>query len=181
MKPSTLFRVLLIAVIVALCASAALADSVLDPTIIIRDPACPSGGCMQVGTNFTFGVPNSGQGTLFFTNVSGVNWFSLKLTESGVPANAITCISLAFANCSLSTVNGITTILVSGVNGNFSGIANGQNFSIVFQCNDGTCWPGGLDFTATANTPEPGTIALVATGVGALWTRRRKLKSRVVV
>jgi hypothetical protein len=135
---------------------------------------------MQVGTNFTFGVPNSGFGTLFFTNVSGVNWFSLKLTESGVAANAITCITTAFANCSVSTVGGITTILVSGVNGNFSGIGNGQNFSILFQCNDGNCWPGGLDFTATANTPEPGTMPLLATGIGALWTRRKLKKGAAV-
>ena len=181
MKPSTVFRALLIVGVVALCASAALADSVLDPTIIIRDPACPSGGCISVGTTFNFGVPNNGFGTLFFTNASGVNWFSLKLTESGVAANAITCITTAFANCSVSTVGGVTTILVSGINGNFSGIGNGENFSIVFQCNDGTCWPGGLDFTAVANTPEPGTMALLATGVGALWTRRRKLKKGPIV
>ena len=181
MKPSTVVRALLIVVVVALCASAALADSVLDPTIVIRDPACPSGGCVSVGSTFTFGVPNSGFGTLFFTNASGINWFSLKLTESGVAANAITCITTAFANCSVSTVGGVTTILVSGVNGNFPGIANGENFSIVFQCNDGNCWPGGLDFTAVANTPEPGTMALLATGVGALWTRRRKLKKGAIV
>lgn len=181
MKSLTLLRVLLLVGIVALCASAAMADSVLDPTIVIRDPACPSGGCVPVGQNFQFGVPNSGFGTLFFTNASGVNWFSLKLTESGVAANAITCITTAFANCSVSTINGITTILVSGVNGNFPGIAKGENFSIVFQCNDGNCWPGGLDFTAVANTPEPGTMALLATGIGALWTRRRKLKKGAVV
>ncbi len=181
MKPSKVLRVLLLAVIVALCASAAMADSVLDPTIVIRDPACPSGGCVAVGQTFQFGVPNSGFGTLFFTNASGVNWFSLKLTESGVAANAITCISLAFANCSVSTTNGITTILVSGVNPKFPGIGNGQNFSILFQCNDGTCWPGGLDFTAVASTPEPGTMALMATGIGALWTRRRKLKKGAIV
>ena len=114
MKPSTVLRVLLLAVIVALCASAAMADSVLDPTIVIRDPACPSGGCIAVGQTFQFGVPNSGFGTLFFTNASGINWFSLKLTESGVAANAITCITTAFANCSVSTVGGVTTILVSG-------------------------------------------------------------------
>jgi hypothetical protein len=179
-KPSTVVRVLLIAVIVALCASAAMADSVLDPTIVIRDPACPSGGCVSVGSNFTFGVPNSGFGTLFFTNASGINWFSLKLTESGVAANAITCITTAFANCSVSTINGVTTILVSGVNGGFTGIKNGENFSIVFQCNDGNCWPGGLDFTATASTPEPGTMALLATGIGALWTRRKLRKGAVV-
>ena len=53
-----------------------------------------------------------------------------------------------------------------------------ENFSILFQCNDGNCWPGGLDFTATASTPEPGTMALLATGIGALWTPPQAEKRR---
>ncbi|HKS75319.1 MAG TPA: PEP-CTERM sorting domain-containing protein [Terriglobales bacterium] len=179
MKPTSCFsRVFLILVVVAAFGALAHADSSLDPTIVIRDPACPSGGCMQVGTHFTFGVPSTGQGTLFFTNVSGVNWTNLQLTESGVSANVIGCSSTAFANCTVSTINGLTTIFLSGINQNFMGITAGENFSIVFGCVNDACWPGGLDFTATANVPEPGTVALVLTGLGGIVTRRRQLKRR---
>lgn len=172
-----LCKVLFVCMIFATLAGIAHADSIADPTIIIRDPACP-GGCVSVGTSFTFGTPQSGTGTLFFTNASGVDWFNLKLVESGVPSNAITCVTDAFANCSLSTVNGITTILLSGVNANFAGIPAGHNFSIVFGCTSGKCdpWPGDLDFTAQANVPEPASMALMLTGIGALVSRRKLWK-----
>jgi PEP-CTERM motif len=176
-KPTTsIFRVLLILVAVAAFGSLAHADSNLDPTIVIRDPVCPSGGCMPVGQHFTFGVPSTGFGTLFFTNTSGVNWTNLQLTESGVSANVIGCSTTAFANCTVSTINGVTTIFLSGVNQNFMGITSGENFSIVFGCVKDACWPGGLDFTATANVPEPATVALFLTGLGGIVTRRRQLK-----
>jgi PEP-CTERM motif-containing protein len=169
-------RLLFALVALAAFATLAHADSNLDPTIVIRDPACPSGGCMQVGQHFTFGVPSNGFGTLFFTNTSGVNWTNLQLTETGVSANVIGCSSTAFANCTVSTINGLTTIFLSGVNANFLGITSGENFSIVFGCVKDACWPGGLDFTATANVPEPATIALMLTGLGGIVTRRRQLK-----
>jgi len=172
-------RILFVLVALAVFATAASATSSLDPTIIIRDPACPTPGCVSVGQNFTFGVPNAGFGTLFFTNGSGVNWNNLKLTETGVSANVIGCTSTAFANCTVSTLNGITTIFLSGVNQNFAGIVAGENFSIVFGCVSDTCWPGGLDFTASANVPEPGTMALLMTGIGGIISRRRWLKRPV--
>ena len=175
-----LLRVVFASLLLAMCAVAAHADSIADPTIVIRDPSCPT-GCMSVGTNFTFGTPSTGTGVLFFTNASGVDWFNLKLVEAGVPANLITCVTDVFSSCTATTVNGITTILLSGVGGNFSGLLAGSNFSIVFGCATGTCdpWPGNLDFTATANVPEPGTVALLMTGVGALFTKRKQwLRSR---
>jgi PEP-CTERM motif len=172
-------RILFVVIAMAVFATAAYADSSLDPTIVIRDPACPTPGCVSVGTNFTFGVPSSGSGTLFFTNGSGINWNNLKLTESGVSANVIGCTTTAFANCTVSTVGGVTTIFLSGINSNFLGITNGENFSIVFGCVGNSCWPGGLDFTATANVPEPGTMALLLTGIGGIISRRRWLNRPV--
>jgi hypothetical protein len=176
-KPSILFR-FAIALVIAMCAAFAHADSITDPTIIIRDPPCGQ-GCTPVGLNFAFGTPADGTGALFFNNASGLNWFSLKLTESGVDASAITCVTDVFANCSVSTVNSLTTILLSGLNSDFTGIGAGQNFSIVFGCESGECepWPGDLDFTARANVPEPGTMALLFTGIGAI-VARRKLRNR---
>src|SRR5438270_9667975 len=153
-------RTVVCMVVLLLAAAVAHADSINDPTIIVRDPACPSGGCMVVGQNFTFGTPADGSGTLFFTNGSGLNWFNLQLIESGVPAAAITCITTAFANCTVATVSGVTTIFLSGIGGGFSGVGAGENFSIVFECNGNSCWPGDLDFTAHANIPEPATLGL---------------------
>src|SRR5438045_2540665 len=161
-----MLRVLIIAVAASLFAVAAHADSIADPTIIIRDPACP-GTCMAVDTSFTFGTPSSGIGTLFFNNASGVNWFNLSLTESGVASNLITCVTDAFASCTVTTVNNVTTIFLSGIGNGFTGIPDSHNFSIVFGCSTGKCdpWPGDLDFTAHANVPEPATMALLATGI----------------
>ncbi len=179
MKPSLILRIAVVLVIVT-CAVAALADSITDPTIIIRDPACPGESCTPVGLNFTFGTPADGTGAVFFNNASGLDWFSLSLSESGVDASAITCLTDAFANCSVSTVNGLTTILLSGLGPDFTGIPAGHNFSIVFGCESGDCepWPGDLDFIAKANVPEPGTMALLFTGIGAIVARRR-LRDRV--
>ena len=173
---ATMVRTRVLRVVIVLAAFAH-ADSNLDPTIVIRDPVCPSAGCMQVGTHFSFGVPSQGFGSLFFSNASGENWTSLLLTEVGVAANLIDCTSNAFATCTVSTINGVTTLFLSGVNKNFLGIPAGQNFSIAFGCVDGTCWPGGLDFTAVANTPEPATMVFMLTGLAGIVTRHRSKKS----
>jgi len=154
---------------VLLSGVAAFANSNSDPRIIIKDPVCES--CSGVGTHFSFTSPNSGSGTLTFLNASGVNWHNLDLMESVVPASDITCETHLFMHCSVTTVGGITTILASGVGGIFKGIPAGQPFSIAF-----VKWPvGGVNFTAVANVPEPATFALLATGLAAIVTRRRKL------
>jgi len=150
---------------------AALANSVPDPRIIVKDPVCGT-GCRSVGTHFTFSSPAGGSGTLFFTNGSGSSWHNLKLVESGVPASAITCISPhTFMQCSVTTTNGVTTILLTGVGAGFPGILAGHAFDITFGR-----WPkGGVGFKAIANVPEPATLSLFVTGLGALFTRRKKL------
>ncbi|HVO59621.1 MAG TPA: PEP-CTERM sorting domain-containing protein [Terriglobales bacterium] len=166
----------LLTLVAVLSCITAFANSIPDPRIIIKDPVC-GGACTSVGTHFTFSSPNSGSGTLFFTNSSGTSWHSLKLIETGVPASAITCSAPhTFATCSVSTnERGVTTILLAGIGGKFDGILDDHNFSITFGR-----WPaGGVSFKAIANVPEPTTLALFVTGLGALVSRRKKLLARV--
>ncbi len=169
----------------------AFADAINDPKIIIQSASSASiplgsctTGCVK-GLNFTFGVPAGGTGKVFFTNESGVNWTSLTLIEQGhqIPANAIKCQSGLFMSCTATNLkNGNVAIMLSGIKGSDNpdrGIGNGQSFSIGFSCLNG-CWPGGLDFGGHANAPavpEPGTIALMVTGLGALVSRRKLWKS----
>jgi len=184
-------RICLLVLLSLLCAALAFADTVKDPRIVIRGvqggaptPAiCPPGGCTNVGMDFEFSAPESGHGNLFFTNASGKNWTSLKLIETGVPAAAISCAQNLFLSCTITTLeSGAVQILLSGVNGRNpkTGILAGSNFAIGFNCVDGSCWPGGLNFTAHASAaPEPGTIALMATGVGILVSRRKRWKKEL--
>ena len=169
----------------------AFADGINDPKIIIQGvnggsspTLCPSKGCTNVGVNFSFTIPKSGSGFLFFTNASGKNWTSLTLIETGVPANAISCAQTLFLSCSTKTLHdGSVEILLSGIKGGQNprkGILNGQSFEIGFACVQGSCWPGGLSVGGHAGTvPEPGTVALMVTGLGAIVSRRKKWKSRL--
>lgn len=174
-------------VLCLLCTGLAFADGIQDPKIIIRgvsgggfgpNRGCPPEGCTNVGMNFEFSTPKHGTGTLFFTNASGKNWTSLKLIEKGVPAEAVSCAQSLFLSCTVRTLeNGSVEILLSGVKGHNqrNGIQNGSSFSINFGCVSGNCWPAGLNFTAHAGSaPEPGTIALMLTGAGAIISRRKR-------
>lgn len=173
-------RVLFRVAILLGCAAAASANSISDPTIIIKDPVCEPSKCTPVGTHFTFDTPATGRGVDLFSNASGKAWTSLRLVESGVAANLITCLSNVFASCSVGTLaNGKTFIFLSGG----AGITPGESFGITFGCSKGTCqpWPGGLDFRAAANlpsatTPEPATLTLWITGLTGIMTRRKLLK-----
>src|SRR6266508_2184620 len=74
-------RLCLLLVLSLLCTGLAFADGIKDPKIIIHGVSgggfglahCPPGGCTNVGMNFSFTVPESGSGSLFFTNASGKN------------------------------------------------------------------------------------------------------------
>lgn len=189
--PMKISRIYLLVVLSLLCTGLALADGIKDPKIIIHGVSgggapngfarCPPAGCTNVGMNFTLNVPAKGRGTLFFTNASGKNWTSLRLIEKGVPAAAISCAQSLFLSCTIRTLeNGAVEILLSGIKGNNTrnGIPNGASFAINFACVDGNCWPGGLNFSGHAGAaPEPGTIALMVTGVGAILARRKRWKS----
>jgi len=175
--------------LIVLGSAVAFADSMNDPKVIIQgvggtEVACGPHTCKGVGLNFSFNVPKSGVGILYFTNNSGRDWTSLALIEKGVPAADISCQQTFFLSCTTETLkNGSVEILLSGVKGDNprTGIEPGQNFLIQFACSSGSCWPGGLHFTAHANgatTPEPGTVALMVTGIGMIFSRRKVWKNR---
>jgi hypothetical protein len=185
-------RFCLLVSLALLCTGLAFADGIADPKIIIRgvsgggflpDGHCPPSGCTNVGMNFTFSTPKHGSGTLFFTNASGKDWSSLKLIETGVPAAAVSCQQSLFLSCTVTTLeNGSVQILLAGIKGHnpHAGIANGSNFAIGFACVGQSCWPGGLSFSGHASAssaPEPGTIALMITGAGAIVSRRKRWKN----
>ena len=190
-------RICVLVLLVVVGTAIAFGDSVKDPKIIIRGVSgsgpislthCPEQGCTKVGMNFTFSSPQGGKGTLFFTNNSGQNWTSLTLIEHGhqVLATDISCQTSLFLSCTTKALkNGDVAIVLSGVKGEFNphkGIASGQSFSIAFGCVGNSCWPNTpVDFSAHANAvvPEPGTIALMVTGLGALVSRRKKWKNRL--
>jgi hypothetical protein len=171
----------------------AFADSTNDPKVIIKGVSGNVIGSVD-GCEFTcasfffnFKTPASGSGTLDFTNNTDVTWTSLTLVERGNNPTIyqITCSASAFFTNCLKAVTGQGTgghpelIFTGG-----TGIAPGENFALAFSCVKGVCWPGGLSFGGYANTPngvtvpEPGTIALMVTGLGALVSRRKQWKNR---
>jgi hypothetical protein len=171
-KSST--KVIVLGMAVLLGVAAANATSI-DPTIIIRDPlGCPSGNCTPVGLTFGFTVPAAGTGLLHFLNVSGATWHSLLLTETGVAAVNITCSANVFSCAVVPFGQNGAKIVLTAING-LTGIPSGNSFEIILGCARGDCpkWPAGLDFEAVANVPEPGTMALVLTGLGAIFVRRK--------
>jgi hypothetical protein len=150
-----------------LCSTWVLAD---DPRVHVDDPM---GSFTPVGLSFSFTSNGTGGGDFSFTNTSGVAFTSLEINAAApMPPAPITCGGNAFAVCFQQeslTEGGFATIDFFGG----PGIANGHAFSIDLGASG---WTPNATFTAFANgthgtTPEPGMLALVATGIGALWLR----------
>ena len=173
----------------------AFADSNNDPTVIVKGLG-NSGvigsvdGCQYTCASFVFNftTPAKEPGALKFTNNTDVTWTSLTLVERGnsVALSAIGCSAFTvFTTCTRALTGngpgGYPELILSGG----TGIAPGGNFQIGFGCDKktGTCWPGGVSFGGYANTPngvtvpEPGTIALMVTGLGVLVSRRKQWKN----
>lgn len=171
--------------VLAVCAMAAHADSVNDPRIIVRDPVgCPSNACVTVtGNTFGFTVPSTGFGNLHFLNASGATWTSLILTETGVAAANISCSADVYSCAVVAFGTNGAKIVLTATGGALTGIPNGNSFEILLSCVNSNCWPGGLSVDAAANAvPEPTSIALMLTGVGALIARRKtRAKSSTAV
>ena len=176
MKPT--MKVVILGMVVALLAIAASATAV-DPAVIVRDPVgCPTNNCVNItGLSFSFNVPQAGTGVLHFLNSSGVTWTSLILTEVGVAAVNVTCSSDVFSCAVMNFGQNGAKVVLSAING-FTGIPAGNSFEIILGCAKGDCpaWPGGLQFDVTANVPEPATTVLMLTGLGALYTRRKRAR-----
>jgi len=128
--------------------------------------------------NFTFAISAGSPGTMHFTNLSGVSWHNLTLTETGIAAADINCTSNIFS-CSVMPEGANGARIVLTVLGNLIGVPAGQSFELGFGCKSGGClaWPS-TDFTADANTiPEPNSGVLALTGfgllgsLGMLWRR----------
>jgi hypothetical protein len=168
----------------------------IDPTIILRDPACsPSTLCTVVSGSFGLQLDSTGGGSFLVQNNSGFTWTSLSLSLLA-PSNesVFGCDGgVFFQNCSIGITgpgsNGTNVVdaFFSGLgpcqNGstNCQGIPNGGG--IVFDLNTvcaptATCgnWEPNSLVTVTANsTPEPESLVLLLTGFLPLLPLRKKL------
>jgi len=172
-------RVLLVYAVVALGRAPARANTI-DPHLVVNaatgcglDYPCTS----ITGLTFSFSSTGAPHDVLHYTNMSGVNWHSLLLTEFGVPAIDITCTSNLFG-CQIVPYGKHGARIVLRAFGGLPGVPNGKSFEIGLGCK-GDClsWPEGVTFTAVANgiAPEPATATMLLLGVAVLLAGKRSV------
>lgn len=184
--------------VLALGASLVRADPV-DPVFSMGDP---STGTPVTSTSFVFGADALGGGVLSFVNDSGVLFQNLQITVTEASDARIALPNgLFFNTIQLSSTplgNGLSTFTIGLFNSGRTsegGIPNGQFFTINlndFVNNTQPSDPAGAggwgpdkDFSATANVvpgapgtaPEPGSILLIASGLGLVWFGARQFRS----
>lgn len=174
------FRVSALLALAALAASPAWATTLTDPQIIVNDPDCTVAADIFT-LQFTFTTNSLGKGLFCFKNETGVNITTFQFIALEPPGttfpNDFVCGGNAFINCTFQQSGGNIIINFFGLGGTFLGIPAGHEFTINLNSDLGG-WVPDSTFTARANlVPEPGTIALLLTGAGALGTRRRVRQS----
>lgn len=180
-------RVLFTVFGLVLCAAIARADSINNLELSVnRLTACPTGascfGWAPDSSAISFSLPNSGGTYKFYAvNIGTIPYSNLEITSLRLflPMTGLnlTCSSSIFANCAVTNPYANTTLV------SFSGgkIIPGQYFLLDFGCASGICsWPDGTNVTAVwgTNAPEPGSMALVLTGIGAILARWRLWRIR---
>jgi hypothetical protein len=141
-----------------------------DPGVHVDDPQGPG---TPVGLSFTFTSDAFGGGLLNFTNTSGLTFVTLQIdVPPPLPIAPITCGGNAFVHCFQQSFTVAEYATIDFFGG--PGIPNGAMFQIDLGS---TGWTPDATFEALANvpivTPEPGLLALFASGIGAIWLGRK--------
>ena len=157
----------------------ALGDSVNSLALSVNSlSTCPTAGCFSWDPNASaigFNISSSG-GTLAATlHLSTRNGIGLSITgfKIFIPATGLnlTCASNIFSTCSVENQSRSTVIVFSG-----GTIYPNQHFLFDFGCTTTTscAWPTEQEVFARSitNVPEPGTMALLLTGIAAALVRR---------
>jgi hypothetical protein len=140
---------------------------------------CPSSGCFNWDPSASaigFNLSSSGGTLAASLQLSARNGIGLNITEFKIfiPATGldITCASNIFSTCAVENQLRSTVVVFSG-----GTIYPNQHFLFDFGCAATTpcSWPTEQEVFARTitNVPEPGTMALLLTGVAAILVRRR--------
>lgn len=168
-------RVLWLCLLFCIFCRLAHADSIPgDPGIQVDDPTCPQSGCTNVtaGTLFSFSSNAAGGGTTDFQLNGDIGFRTLDIETAGTfPMKSdVQCFSNAFGSCTVTFLNGVTDIYLSGcVNEVTCGIpADGRVFDI------------DLDNIVSADTPgavcDPNTGICTTPDVGG-WGANRSFSA----